>query len=159
MISSDVFKEYIKNRLNMILSFNKKAKSSIKFGMNHTIKVLEKSMCSDLNSNPPLIFIFYDENLDNLYDLLVLKATKARIYFLDYSFLSDFLEIFKIRRLLSFSIVNNDSVNQVYSDIIDKLKPFEVNSESLKKLFDKDKIMNVISSERAEKEKKEKKTR
>ena len=143
----------------MILSFNKKAKSSLKYGMNHTIKILEKSMNSNIDANNPLIFIFYDENLDNLYDLLVLKATKARIYFLDYSFLSDFLEIFKIRRLLSFSIVNNESVNQVYNDIIDKLKPFEVTSGSLKKLFDKDKIMNVISSERAEKDKKEKKTK
>ncbi len=68
-----------------MFEFNKKTKSSIKFGFNTTSKLIQ----SETNKDLIVTFIFYDENLKLLIDLLVLKC-KARenikLYIVDKSF-------------------------------------------------------------------------
>jgi len=68
-----------------MFDFNKKTKSSIKFGFNTTSKLIQ----SEANKDLTVIFIFYDDDLKLLIDLLVLKCKSKenlKLYIIDKSF-------------------------------------------------------------------------
>jgi hypothetical protein len=66
----------------------------------------------------------------------------------------DFLELFKLKHLLCFSLSKNDSNAEVIQEIILKLLPFEINSTHSHMLYNREGLINSITTEKQEKKSK-----
>ncbi len=73
------------NLVKLIFEFNKKTKSSVKFGTNTIFNLVQKEESKEIT----LIFVFYDDKLKMLIDLLNMKVKAKdgfKLYLLDKSF-------------------------------------------------------------------------
>ena len=117
------------NLIQNIFSLNSK---SFLFGLNTTLNLIQKS-----KNEEKILFIFYKEKMETLYDLLLFRAKFSNniyIYFIDEECLKKFLELFKLKKLLSFALLKNDinelKFNQINSDLIS----YNINNDNNKKI-------------------------
>jgi hypothetical protein len=76
--------------VKIVQNFNSKTKSSLKFGINTVLKIVQNENFKD----PLLVFVFSDESIKILIDMLIIKC-KARentkIYLIDKTFKNNFI--------------------------------------------------------------------
>jgi hypothetical protein len=143
-LSSDLTLEYLSKRLKILMGFNNKTKSSLKFGINTLLKLIQNEKSMEIL----ICFIFHDENLKLLIDMIILKTREKpniKLYILDKNFKSEFVKIFKVKKLLAFTIVQNEANSQLFKEIIEKFVSFEQNKCSL--LYDSTSVVKEISNQ------------
>ncbi len=143
-MSSDLTQEYLTKRFQILMGFNNKTKESIKFGINTQLKLIQNEQCKDAL----ICFIFHDENLKLLIDMIILKTKErenTKLYILDKSFKSDFVKIFKVKKLLAFTLVQNEANNHVFKEIIEKFVNFEQNKCNI--VYDSTSVVKEISNQ------------
>ena len=123
VISGENLLEYLKKRIKLIYTFNTNTKHSIKFGLNSINKYINRSK----GEHKILAFIFYKDEMESLYDLMLIKNKEKkniRIIFLDKDSNQDFIDIFKIKNCLGFLILKNQNNEKAYNEIEHNLSQY-----------------------------------
>ena len=128
IMSGENIVQYLLKRLKLIHTFNTNTRRSIKFGLNSIIKYVNKPK----ENNKILIFIFYKDNMESLYDLLLIKNKEneknIRIAFLDEEYNKEFINIFKIKSCMGFLIIKTENNEKVFNEIENNLSQYIVNN-------------------------------
>ena len=126
IVSGENLVQYLLKRVKLIYTFNTNTKNSIKFGLNSIVKYTNKPK----ENNKILIFLFYKENIETLYDLLLLKTKEnnknIRILFIDEEYNKEFIDLFKIKSCLGFSITKIQNNEKVVDEIENNLSQYFV---------------------------------
>ena len=124
IISGENLIQYLLKRIKLIFTFNTNTKLSIKFGLNSIIKYTNKIK----DNTKILIFLFYKENMETLYDLLLIKNKQnnknIRIIFIDEEYNKEFIDLFKIKSCLGFSIIRIQNNEKVVDEIENNLSQY-----------------------------------
>ena len=132
IISGENLIQYLLKRIKLIFTFNTNTKHSIKFGLNSIIKYTNKIK----DNNKILIFIFYKENMESLYDLILIKTKEnnknIRIIFLNEENNKEFIDIFKIKNCMGFLIIRVESNEKVFDEIEKNLSQYIINIDENK---------------------------
>ena len=132
IISGENLIQYLLKRVKLIHTFNTNTKHSIKFGLNSIIKYTNKIK----DNNKILIFIFYKENMESLYDLILIKnkenSKNIRIIFLNEENNKEFIDIFKIKNCMGFLIIRVESNEKVFDEIEKNLSQYIINIDENK---------------------------
>ena len=132
IISGENLIQYLLKRVKLIFTFNTNTKHSIKFGLNSIIKYTNKIK----DNNKILIFIFYKENMESLYDLILIKTKEnnknIRIIFLNEENNKEFIDIFKIKNCMGFLIIREESNEKVFDEIEKNLSQYIINIDENK---------------------------
>ena len=132
IISGENLIQYLLKRVKLIFTFNTNTKRSIKFGLNSIIKYTNKIK----DNNKILIFIFYKENMESLYDLILIKTKEnnknIRIIFLNEENNKEFIDIFKIKNCMGFLIIRVESNEKVFDEIEKNLSQYIINIDENK---------------------------
>ena len=132
IISGENLIQYLLKRVKLIFTFNTNTKHSIKFGLNSIIKYTNKIK----DNNKILIFIFYKENMESLYDLILIKTKEnnknIRIIFLNEENNKEFIDIFKIKNCMGFLIIRLESNEKVFDEIEKNLSQYIINIDENK---------------------------
>ena len=124
IISGENLIQYLLKRVKLIFTFNTNTKRSIKFGLNSIIKYTNKPK----DNNKILIFLFFKENMETLYDLLLIKNKEnnknIRIIFIDEEYNKEFIDLFKIKSCLGFSIIKIQNNEKVVDEIENNLSQY-----------------------------------
>jgi hypothetical protein len=129
----------------VIYKFNSKTKSSLKFGINSCLRNVQNEKLKA----PLMIFIFYDESLKLLIDMLIIKCKdreNTKLYLVDKSFKSKFSSIFQVKKLLAFCVIENEANSQVFREIIQKYSNFEQNKSEL--IYDTEAVVKEVTTEK-----------
>ena len=81
--------------------------------------------------------------------MLIIKCKdrlNTKIYLIDKTFKNQFTSIFKVKKLLSFCIINNEANTQVFNDIIEKFAKFEQNKYEL--IYDSSAVVKEVTNEK-----------
>ena len=127
IISGENLIQYLLKRVKLIHTFNTNTKHSIKFGLNSIIKYINKPK----ENNKILIFIFYRENMESLYDLLLIRNKNnknIKILFLDEDYNKEFVNLFKIKTCMGFLITRIQNNEKVFDEIENNLSQYIFNS-------------------------------
>ena len=128
IMSGENIVQYLLKRLKLIHTFNTNTRRSIKFGLNSIIKYVNKPK----ENNKILIFIFYTDNMESLYDLLLIKNKEneknIRIAFLDEEYNKEFINIFKIKSCMGFLIIKTENNEKVFNEIESNISQYIVNN-------------------------------
>ena len=132
IISGENLIQYLLKRVKLIFTFNTNTKHSIKFGLNSIIKYTNKIK----DNNKILIFIFYKEYMESLYDLILIKTKEnnknIRIIFLNEENNKEFIDIFKIKNCMGFLIIRVESNEKVFDEIEKNLSQYIINIDENK---------------------------
>ena len=132
IISGENLIQYLLKRVKLIFTFNTNTKHSIKFGLNSIIKYTNKIK----DNNKILIFIFYKENMESLYDLILIKNKEnnknIKIIFLNQENNKEFIDIFKIKNCMGFLIIRLESNEKVFDEIEKNLSQYIINIDENK---------------------------
>ena len=121
--------------------FSKKTNSTFYFGLNSTLNIFQKP-----NKEEKQLFIFYDEKMESLYDLILFRAklnSNIFIYFIDKEWQKKFLEIFKLKKLLSFILVKNSINESLFNELKTNLENYNINND-INKEISKNRIQEII---------------
>ena len=128
IMSGENIVQYLLKRLKLIHTFNTNTRRSIKFGLNSIIKYVNKPK----ENNKILIFIFYKDNMESLYDLLLIKNKEneknIRIAFLDEEYNKEFINIYKIKSCMGFLIIKTENNEKVFNEIESNISQYIVNN-------------------------------
>ena len=128
IISGENIVQYLLKRLKLIHTFNTNTRRSIKFGLNTIIKYVNKPK----ENNKILIFIFYRENMESLYDLLLIKNKEneknIRIAFLDEEYNKEFINVFKIKSCMGLLVIKTENNEKVFNEIESNIFQYIVNN-------------------------------
>ncbi len=100
------------------------------FGLNTSLNFIQND-----NEEEKMIFIFYKKNMENLFDLILFRTKNNKnicIYFIDESYNKKFVEIFKIKKLLSFLLVKKNFNETQFNNIKKNLENYDINKENNK---------------------------
>ena len=117
----------INNILNNLKNW-KNYNSMISFGLNSSLKILQTK-----NKEEKLIFLFYNKKMTNLYDIILFRSQlneNIKIYFLDNEYIEKFLEIFKIKKCLSFCVTKNNLNANNFDEIKNICSSYNCNANS-----------------------------
>ena len=102
--------------------------NSFYFGLNTSLNIIQK-----INKDEKLLFVFYKENMETLYDIILFRAKyndKISLYFIDEEIQKKFLEIFGLKKLLSFVLVKNNASEKYFNEIKANLESYNINKEN-----------------------------
>lgn len=71
-------------------------------------------------------------------NFLILKTTnkpEVKLFLIDKLYQKDFLDVFKIKKLLSFSLTNNEFNSKVIDEILSNTKNYNCNSSSITPVY------------------------
>ena len=132
IISGENLIQYLLKRIKLIFTFNTNTKRSIKFGLNSIIKYTNRPE----DNNKILILLFYKENMETLYDLLLIKNKEnnknIRIAFIDEEYNKEFIDLFKIKSCLGFSIIKIQNNEKVVDEIENNLSQYFIDIDKNK---------------------------
>ena len=114
--------------MKLIYNFNKQTKSSIKFGLNTAIHIIQNDK---IEKNLILIFIFYKQSLNNLINLILLKSNNSnnvKIFLIDSNDQKYFLTLFQLKKLLAFTVYKNEYNSKVIDEIFNNFHTYNSNS-------------------------------
>ena len=127
IISGENIIQYLLKRVKLIHTFNTNTKHSIKFGLNSIIKYINKTH----ENKQLLVFIFYKENMESLYDLLLLKNKdnkNIKIIFIDDEYNKEFVDLFKIKSCMGFLIIKIQNNEKVFNEIETNLSQYIIDT-------------------------------
>ena len=114
--------------MKLIFTFNKQTKDSIKFGLNTAIHIIQNDK---IEKNLILIFIFYKQSLNILINLLLLKSNNSdniKIFLIDSNEQKHFLNLFKLKKILAFTLYKNEYNSKVIDEIFNNFHTYNSNS-------------------------------
>ena len=114
--------------MKLIYNFNKQTKSSIKFGLNTAIHIIQNDK---IEKNLVLIFIFYKQSLNNLINLILLKSNNSdniKIFLIDSNEQKHFLNLFQLKKILAFTLYKNEYNSKVIDEIFNNFHTYNSNS-------------------------------
>jgi len=114
--------------MKLIYNFNKQTKSSIKFGLNTAIHIIQNDK---IEKNLILIFIFYKQSLNILINLLLLKSNNSdniKIFLIDSNEQKHFLNLFQLKKILAFTLYKNEYNSKVIDEIFNNFHTYNSNS-------------------------------
>ena len=120
--------KHIIDLINKIQNLSSIKPTPFLFGLNTTLNCIQKPQKEE-----KLIFIFYKEKIASLYDIILFRTKfidDLSIYFIDEEWQKKFLEIFKIKKLLSFVLLKNDSNKEIFNEIKNSFKSYNINNEN-----------------------------
>ncbi len=121
--------------MKLIYNFNKQTKASIKFGLNTAIHIIQNDK---VEKDLVLIFIFYKESMNTLINLILLKSNNfnnVKIFFIDANHQKQFINLFKVKKLLAISIFQNEFNQKVIKEIYDNFNTYNSNSNNYIPVF------------------------
>ena len=136
---------YIIDLINKIQNLSSIKPIPFFFGLNSTLNCIQKPQKEE-----KIIFIFYKEKMASLYDIILFRAkfiNGISIYFIDEEWQKKFLEIFKIKKLLSFVFLKNDSNKEIFNEIKNSLKSYNINNENNREIS-KNNIQEITIEEK-----------
>ena len=110
--------------MKLIYNFNKQTKSSIKFGLNTAIHIIQNDK---IEKNLILIFIFYKQSLNILINLLLLKSNNSdniKIFLIDSNEQKHFLNLFQLKKILAFTLYKNEYNSKVIDEIFNNFHTY-----------------------------------
>ena len=114
--------------MKLIYNFNKQTKSSIKFGLNTAIHIIQNDK---IEKNLILIFIFYKQSLNILINLLLLKSNNSdniKIFLIDSNEQKHFLNLFQLKKIFAFTLYKNEYNSKVIDEIFNNFHTYNSNS-------------------------------
>ena len=115
--------------------------NSFYFGLNTSLNIIQK-----INKDEKKLFVFYKENMETLYDIILFRAKyndKISLYFIDEEIQKKFLEIFGLKKLLSFVLVKNNTNEKEFNEIKANLESYNTNKEN-NQISPKNRIQEII---------------
>ena len=106
--------------------------SSFIFGLNSTLNICQKS-----NDNEKLIILFYKEKMESLYDILLFRTKNIKniyIYLVDDEYQKKFCEIFKLKKMLSFTLLKDKLNEKIFNEINNILSSYNLNDNINRKV-------------------------
>ena len=130
----------ILNFINNIQDLLSQKINSFFFGLNSSLNLIQNQKMEE-----KLLFIFYKNKMETLYDVILFRAnnTNVYIYFIDEEFQKKFLEIFKLKKLLSFALIKNNLNESKFNEIKNNLDNYNLNNDKNKD-FSKNNIQEII---------------
>ena len=119
--------------------FSKKI-SLFLFGLSTSLNSIQKS-----NKEEKLLFIFYNEKMETLYDLILFRAkfnANISIYFINEEWKKKFLDIFKLKKLLSFILIKNNLNDSIFNEIKTILESYNINND-INKIISENRIQET----------------
>ena len=125
-----------KNHFSQILK-------TLYFGLNTCLKYIQNNNYSD---NEKMIFIFYNKQMESLYDLILFRSKNdfnIHIYFIDENWQKNFIDKFRLKKLLSFIIIKNEINKDIFNEIKSVIESYDINKEN-NKIITKNSIQETI---------------
>ena len=120
-------------------NFSEKSKSLF-FGLNTCLTHIQKN-----DDKEKIIFIFYNKKMESFYDLILLRAKyneNVHIYFVNEIWQKNFIEKFKLKKLLSFIVIKNDINQEVFNEIKKLFGNYDLNND-INKIISKNNIQET----------------
>ena len=119
--------------------FSEKAKSLF-FGLNTCLNHIQQN-----DEKEKIIFIFYNKKMESLYDLVLLRAKynkNVHVYFLNEIWQKNFIEKFKLKKLMGFILIKNDINKETFNEIKEIFENYDLNND-IKKIISKNNIQET----------------
>ena len=113
------------NQIQIENKFSQKLKT-LYFGLNLCLNYIQRT-----DNNEKIIFIFYKKEMESLYDLILFRAkcnSNIHIYFLNENYQKNFIEQFKLKRLLGFILIKSSINEEVFNQINNLLESYDLNN-------------------------------
>ena len=127
--------------LDNIQNLSPSKNNSLYYGLNTSLNLIQSP-----KKEEKLFFIFYKNKMETLYDLILFRAKfnpNIFIYFIDEEYQKNFLEIFKLKKLLSFVLVKNNLNESQFNEIKNNFDNYNLNNDK-NKVISKDNIKEII---------------
>ena len=109
--------------------FSQKIKT-LYFGLNQCLNYIQKT-----DNNEKIIFIFYKKEMESLYDFILFRAkcnSNIHIYFINETWQKNFLEQFKLKKLLGFILIKNQINEEEFNQINNLVESYDINKQYYK---------------------------
>ncbi len=119
---------FLINTIQNLITQKQNNNNTFLFGLNSTLNCIQKN-----KKEEKLIFVFYKKQMETLYDLMLFRAKFNKnycIYFIDEDWQKKFLDIFKLKKLLSFIYLKDNTNDNIFNDIKNKLENYNINNDS-----------------------------
>ena len=113
------------NQIQIENKFSQKLKT-LYFGLNLCLNYIQRT-----DNSEKIIFIFYKKEMESLYDLILFRAkcnSNIHIYFLNENYQKNFIEQFKLKRLLGFILIKSSINEEVFNQINNLLESYDLNN-------------------------------
>ena len=103
---------------------------SLFFGLNSCLYNIQKN-----DNIERMLFIFYKKKSENLYDLILFRAQNNHnnhVYFINEDYQKNFIEKFKLRKLLSFVLIKNELNKDNFNQIKNLFVEYDLNNNKNK---------------------------
>ena len=117
------------NLLQIDKVFSQNAKSLF-FGLNSSLYNIQKN-----DNIERMVFIFYKKQCENIYDLILYRAQtnhNNHIYFINENYQRNFIENFKLKKLLSFVLIKKELNKDVFNQIKNLFEDYDLNNNKNK---------------------------
>ena len=111
------------------------------YGLNTTLNCIQNP-----KKEEKMIFVFYKKNMESLYDIMLFRAKMNKnifIYYIDDEWQKKFLEIFKLKKLLSFVYVKNNTNETKFNELKNNLENYNINND-INMIISNNKIQEII---------------
>ena len=119
--------------------FSEKLKSLF-FGLNTCLNHIQQN-----DDKEKIIFIFYNKKMESFYDLILLRAKynkNVHIYFVDEIWQKNFIDKFKLKKLMGFILIKNDINKETFNEIKKLFENFDLNND-INKIISKNNIQET----------------
>ena len=113
------------NKIQIDNKFSQKIKA-LYFGLNQCLNYIQKT-----DNNEKIIFIFYKKEMESLYDFILFRAkcnSNIHIYFINETWQKNFLEQFKLKKLLGFILITNQINEEEFNQINNLVESYDINN-------------------------------
>ena len=117
------------NQITIQNNFSEKTKTLF-FGLNSCLNNIQKN-----DDKEKLVFVFYNKKMESLYDLILFRAKhdiNIHLCFIDEIWQKNFIEKFKVKKLLSFILIKNDINKDSFNTIKNLIKNYDLNNDKNK---------------------------
>ena len=107
-------------------NFSEKTKSLF-FGLNTCLNHIQQN-----DEKEKMIFIFYNKKMESFYDLILFRAKcnkNIHIYFVNEIWQKNFIDKFKVKKLLGFVLIKNDINKEIFNEIRKMLESYDLNND------------------------------
>ena len=119
--------------------FSEKSKSLF-FGLNTCLNHIQQN-----DDKEKIIFIFYNKKMESFYDLILLRAKynkNVHIYIMDEIWQKNFIDKFKLKKLMGFILIKNDINKETFNEIKKLFENFDLNND-INKIISKNNIQET----------------
>ena len=115
------------NQIQINNKFSPKLKS-LYFGLNTCLNFIQNN---NNDCNEKIMFVFYKKEMESLYDLILFRARynqNIHIYFINGNWQKNFIEKFKLKKLLGFVLIKNEINKEDFNKINNLIEGYDLNN-------------------------------